>query len=180
MGCLEEENGGGSDCIYSHQPLPSRYPLSANRGRSTLLARTVRSSTSTTEIATVNSNSYINGYKCIKYVVRCQIKQSQMVRSCTPDGPRGRYNSYLPNLTPLGFSDFQRVDGPRLRPDNLSLVPNGVLLPFIQFVVEMWVLHSSCPRLTEVLWTVRWKSSDGPHTGEFAKKILLRYSGQST
>jgi hypothetical protein len=26
------------------------------------------------EIAVVNSNGYINGYKCIKYVVRCQIK----------------------------------------------------------------------------------------------------------
>jgi hypothetical protein len=54
-----------------------------------LLARTVHPCTSTTEIATVNSNDYINGYKCIKCVVRCQIKQSRMVRPCTPDDPRG-------------------------------------------------------------------------------------------
>jgi hypothetical protein len=30
--------------------------------------------TSTAEIATVSSNSYINGYKCIKCMVRCHIK----------------------------------------------------------------------------------------------------------
>jgi hypothetical protein len=38
------------------------------------LVRTVRPCTSMSEIATVSSNSYINGYKCIKCVVRCQIK----------------------------------------------------------------------------------------------------------
>jgi hypothetical protein len=64
--------------------------LSADRGRSAPLVRTVRPCTSTAEIATVSSNGYINGYKCIKCVVRCQIKQSQTVRSYTPDSPRGR------------------------------------------------------------------------------------------
>jgi hypothetical protein len=44
-----------------------------------------RPCTSTTEIGTDNSNDYINGYKCIKCVVRCQIKQSRTVRPCTPD-----------------------------------------------------------------------------------------------
>jgi hypothetical protein len=29
---------------------------------------------STTKIATVSSNGYIDDYKCIKHVVRCQIK----------------------------------------------------------------------------------------------------------
>jgi hypothetical protein len=45
------------------------------------------SCTSTAEIATINSNGYINGYKCIKCVVRCLIKQSRTDRSCTSDGP---------------------------------------------------------------------------------------------
>jgi hypothetical protein len=45
--------------------------FSANRGWSTLLARKFRSCTSIGEIATVSSNSYINGYKCIKCVIRC-------------------------------------------------------------------------------------------------------------
>jgi hypothetical protein len=40
-------------------------------GRSTLLVRKVRLCTSTAEIATVSSNGYINGYKCIKCVIRC-------------------------------------------------------------------------------------------------------------
>jgi hypothetical protein len=31
---LDVVNGGGWGYIYSHQPLPSRCPLSANRGRS--------------------------------------------------------------------------------------------------------------------------------------------------
>jgi hypothetical protein len=63
--CLGEVNGGGWGCIYSHQPLPSRCSNSANRGRSAPLVRTVRPCTSTTEIATVSSNSYINGYNAL-------------------------------------------------------------------------------------------------------------------
>jgi hypothetical protein len=83
MECLDDMNGGGWGCIYSHQPLPSRCLLSVNRGRSGPLVRTVHPCTSTAEIATVNNNGYINDYKCIKCVVRCQIKQSRTVRPCT-------------------------------------------------------------------------------------------------
>jgi hypothetical protein len=83
-------NGGGWGCIYNYQPLLGHCPFPANRGRSALLVRTIRPCTSTTEIPMVSSNGYINDYKCFKYVVRCQIKQSRVVRSCTPDGPRGR------------------------------------------------------------------------------------------
>jgi hypothetical protein len=60
--CLGEVNGGGWGYIYSPQPLPSRCPLSADRGRSAPLVRTVRPCTSTAEITTVSSNGYINGY----------------------------------------------------------------------------------------------------------------------
>jgi hypothetical protein len=60
--CLGLVNGGGWGCIYSPQPLPSRCSLSADRGRSAPLVRTVRPCTSTTEIATVSNNGYINGY----------------------------------------------------------------------------------------------------------------------
>jgi hypothetical protein len=56
---------------------------------------------------------------------------------CTPDGPRGRYNSFLPNLAPSGFSGFERPDSPRLRPDGPSLVLDGVLLSFGQSILEM-------------------------------------------
>ena len=63
--CLGEVNGGGWGCIYSPQPLPSRCFISANRGRSALLVRTVRPCTSTAEIATVSSNGYINGYNAL-------------------------------------------------------------------------------------------------------------------
>jgi hypothetical protein len=60
--CLDDMNGGGWGCIYSLQPLPSRCSFSADRGRFTLLVRTVRPYTSTTEIAIVSSNGYINSY----------------------------------------------------------------------------------------------------------------------
>jgi hypothetical protein len=40
-------------------------PFSAEHGRSAALVRTVCPCTSTAEIATVNNNGYINGYKCI-------------------------------------------------------------------------------------------------------------------
>jgi hypothetical protein len=55
-------NGGGWGCIYSPQPLPSRCSLSADRGRSAPLVRTVHPCTSTAENTTVSSNGYINGY----------------------------------------------------------------------------------------------------------------------
>jgi hypothetical protein len=60
--CLVEVNGGGWGCIYSPQPLPSRYSFFADRGRSAPLVRMVRPCTSTATIATVSSNRYINGY----------------------------------------------------------------------------------------------------------------------
>jgi hypothetical protein len=60
--CLGELNGGGWGCIYSPQPLPSRCSFSIDRGRSAPMVRTVRPYTSTTEIATVSSNGYIDGY----------------------------------------------------------------------------------------------------------------------
>jgi hypothetical protein len=66
--CLGEVNGGGWGCIYSPQPLPSRCSLSADRGRSAPLVRTVRPCTSTAKITTVSSNGYINS--CIKCIVR--------------------------------------------------------------------------------------------------------------
>jgi hypothetical protein len=59
---LDEVNGGGWGCIYSLQPLPSRCSLSADRGRYVPLVQTVRLYTSTTEITTISSNGYINGY----------------------------------------------------------------------------------------------------------------------
>jgi hypothetical protein len=113
MRCLDEINRGGWGCIYSHQSLPTRCLLSANRGRSMLLVRTVHPCTSTTEIATVSSNDYINGSKCIKCVVRCQIKQSRMVWTCTLDGSTvhlGRsarmLKMILPNPVIFGFLWF--------------------------------------------------------------------------
>jgi hypothetical protein len=60
--CLDEVNGGGWGGIYRPQPLPSRCSFSADHGRSVPPIRTVRPCTSTTEIAMVSSNSYINGY----------------------------------------------------------------------------------------------------------------------
>ena len=62
LDCLGEVNGGGWGGIYSPQPLPSRFSLSADRGRSAPLVRTVRPCRSTVENATVSSNGYINSY----------------------------------------------------------------------------------------------------------------------
>jgi hypothetical protein len=65
MECLDELNGGGWGCIYSHQPLPSRYLFSANHGQSAPLARMVCPCTSTAEIITFSSNGYINNYSAL-------------------------------------------------------------------------------------------------------------------
>jgi hypothetical protein len=72
--CLGEVNGCGWGSICSPQPLPSRCSLSADCGRSAPLVRTVRPYTSTTEIATVSGNGYINGY--IAFNVSSYVRQS--------------------------------------------------------------------------------------------------------
>jgi hypothetical protein len=92
--CSGEVNGGGWGCIYSPQPLPSRCSFSADRGRSAPLVRTVRPCTSTATIAMVNSNDYINGYYALNALSDVRYGQSRTVRPCTPDGLRGRYNSF--------------------------------------------------------------------------------------
>jgi hypothetical protein len=60
--CLDVVNGGGWGCIYSPQPLLSRWSFPADRERSAPLVRMVRPCTSIATIATVSSNGYINGY----------------------------------------------------------------------------------------------------------------------
>jgi hypothetical protein len=77
--CMDEVDGGGWGCIYSPQPLPSRCSLSADRGRSAPLVRTVRPCTSTTEKATVSSNDYINGY--IAFNVSSDVRYGSRGRS---------------------------------------------------------------------------------------------------
>jgi hypothetical protein len=92
--CLGLVNGGGWGCIYSPQPLPSRCPLSADRGRSTPLVRTVRPCTSTAEITTVSSNGYINGYYALN--VWSDVRYRSRGRSgCAPQIVReDAYNSF--------------------------------------------------------------------------------------
>jgi hypothetical protein len=125
---LDVLNGGGWGCIYSHQPLSSCCPCSANRGRSVPLVRTVRPGTSTAEITTVSSNGYINGYKCIICVVRYQIKQTRTVR-------KDAKNAFYRTCHLRGFLFFQWADGPRLRSDSPSLVLDGALFYFRQSAV---------------------------------------------
>jgi hypothetical protein len=90
-----EVNGGGWGCIYSHQPLPSRYSILLSADGPARQVRTVRPCRSTAEKATVSSNGYINGYIAFNASSDVRQTQSRTVRSCTPDGPRGRYNSFF-------------------------------------------------------------------------------------
>jgi hypothetical protein len=89
-----------------------------------------------------------------------------MVRPCTPDVRDDAKNAFY-RTRHLRVLLFQCADGPRLRVDGLSLVPDGALFSFGQSVVQMLVLHSSCPRHTLVSQTVRRKGLDGPCTSEF-------------
>jgi hypothetical protein len=43
----------------------------------------------------ISYNGYINGYNRIKCVLRCQIKYDMDGLILPPNGPRGRYNSFL-------------------------------------------------------------------------------------
>jgi hypothetical protein len=178
--CLGEVNGGGWGCIYSPQPLPSRCSLSADRGRSAPLVRTVRPYTSTAEIATASSNDYINGYYAlnalsdVRYRSRGRSGRApRTVRPCTPDGPRGRLKFILPNPSPSGFSGSSRPNGPRLRPDGSRLVSDDARF-FIGRSVVLTCIYAVF--LSEGHLGV----ADGPPQGPgqstlrcFPKKLLL-------
>jgi hypothetical protein len=133
--CLGEVNGGGWGCIYSPQPLPSRCSLSANRGRSAPLVRTVRPCTSTAEITTVNSNGYINDYFAlnassdVRY--RSRGRSGRAFRTVREDA----YNSFYRTRHFWVFLVLHRPDGPRLRLDGPRLVSNGARFSIGWFIV---------------------------------------------
>jgi hypothetical protein len=74
LGTLDDIEGGGWGCIYSHQPPPNYYYRSAIRGQSATLAWTVCPCTINGWITVVGYNDYINSYNRIKCVIICQIK----------------------------------------------------------------------------------------------------------
>jgi hypothetical protein len=164
-------NGGGWGCIYSHQPLHSHCQLSTTRGWSALLARTVRPCTWMAKIAMVYNKGYMNGYTCIKCVIKCQIKQSRTIRTCTLDGPWGRYKSILLHLAPSGFSSSQRVDDPRHRAGRCTL-DLGLCSSSLQTVHSRIVVFNKVPfRGVAVSWMVRQKGLDDPRIGVFFKNL---------
>jgi hypothetical protein len=188
---LDVVNGGGWGCIYSHQPLLSRYSIllsadgpPARSGRSAGQVRTVRPCRSTANNATVSSNGYINGYIAFNVSSDVRQTQSRTVRSCTPDSPRGRYNSFFRTRHLRVFSDPCLPDCPRLRPDGPSEVPDGPRLSsgrsIVQTRIFALVLSEGHPCV-----------ADGPPQGPgqsalglFFQKASpvrnnLRYSGQS-
>jgi hypothetical protein len=159
-------NGGGWGCIYSPQPLTSCCPLSANRGWSALLVRTVRPYTSTTEIPTVSSNDYINGYNALNVSSDVRKRQSRTIRSCTPDGPRGRYNSFYRTCHLRVF---------RFYADRTVRAWSRTVLAFPsdgpQCLTCVYAVF-----LSDATWvsrTVRRKGPDDPRLGDFPKKLLL-------
>jgi hypothetical protein len=160
-------------CIYSHQPLHSHCQLSTTRGWSALLAQMVRPYTWMAEIAMVCNNGYMNGYKCIKCVIRCQIKQSRTIRTCTLDGPWGRYKSILLHLAPLGFSSSQWVDDPRHSAGRCTL-DLRLCSSSLQTVHSRIVVFNIVPvRGVAVSRMVRYKVLDDPRIGVFFQKSLM-------
>jgi hypothetical protein len=146
--------------------------------------RTVRPCRSTAENATVSSNGYINGYIAFNAASDVRQSQSRTVRSCTPDGLRGPYNSFLRTRYLRVFSVSYRPDGPRLRPDGPREGSDGLCSSSGQSVVETCVFAL-------VLSEGHPGVADGPLQGPgrsalglFFQKASpvrnnLRYSGQS-
>jgi hypothetical protein len=132
---LGEVNGGGWGCIYSPQPLPSRCSLSAHRGRSTPLVWTVRPCTSTTEIATVSSNGYINGYFALNVSsdvwYRSRGRSGRAPRTVREDA----YNSFYRTRHFRVFLVLHRPDVLRLRPDGPRLVSDGAHFSIVRSVM---------------------------------------------
>jgi hypothetical protein len=171
--CLDEVNGDGWGCIYSPQPLSSHCSLSADRGRSAPLVRTVRPCTSTAEIATVSSNGYINGY----YALNASSDVRYRSRGWSGRAPRSvredAYNSFYQTRYLRVFLVFHRPDGPRLRLDGPRLVSDGARF-FIRRSVVLTCVYAVF--LSEGHPGV----ADGPPQGPgrsalrcFSKKLLL-------
>jgi hypothetical protein len=70
------------------------------------------------------------------------------------NGPCWKLKTILLNPAPSCFSGFQWADGPRLRSDGPHMVPDGTLLSFAQFIVEVFIWHSFYLRCIEVSWTL--------------------------
>ncbi len=118
-------NGGGWGCIYSHQPLPSRYSIllsvdgpPARSGRSAPVDQRLKMQRSAvTAISTAilhlmrrqmsdraSHGRFDRAPRTVRedaknafYQTSSDVRQTQSrtVRSCTQDGPRGRYNSFF-------------------------------------------------------------------------------------
>jgi hypothetical protein len=99
---LDEVNGGGWGCIYNPQPLPSRCSLSADRGRSAPLVRTVRPCTSTAEIATVSSNNYYALNVSLNVRYHSRVRSGHAPRTVREDA----YNSFYQTCYLRVFSGF--------------------------------------------------------------------------
>jgi hypothetical protein len=115
--CLGVVNGGGWGCIYSHQPLPSCCPLSADRGQSTPWSG--RSAPAHQRLKSQRS-----AVTAISTAIE-QLMRRQMSHKAVADGPvvhpgwsaRTLKIHFTGPVTFGFFLVFQRPDGPRLRPD---------------------------------------------------------------
>jgi hypothetical protein len=169
-------NGGGWGCIYSPQPLPSRCSISANRGRSAPLVRTVRPCTSTTEIPTVSSNSYINGYNALN--ASSDVRYGSRGRSGRAPWTV-REDAIIHFTEPVTFGFFGSAPTRRSAPEaGRSALGLGRCLLFHRTVssVDLCFLQCSCPRLT----LVPGRSALSLFFQKaFPIRNNLRYSGQS-
>jgi hypothetical protein len=111
-------NEGGWGGIYSHQPLPSRCLLPANRGRSAPAHQWLKSQ-----------------WSAITTIVH--LTRRQMLDKAVMDDPAMHLGQsartpkmHFPEPVLRVFLVFQRPDGPCLRPDSPSLAPDGACFSF--------------------------------------------------
>jgi hypothetical protein len=121
---------GSCGCIYNPQPPHSRCPFSTIHEWSTPLDRIVRPYTSTAGNTMVRINGYINDYKCIKCIVRCQIKQPWTIRKDTK-------NEFYRIRHLRVFLVFYRQTVHAWGPDSPCLVSDDTILSIGQSVVEV-------------------------------------------
>jgi hypothetical protein len=181
---LDEVNGGGWGCIYSHQPLPSRCSILPTAdgppswpGRSAPEDQRLKTQRSAvTAISTA-----------ISHLMRCQMSD-EASRGRSGRAPRtvrkAPYNSFLRTRHLRVFSVSYLPDGPRLRPDGPGEGADGLCFSFGQSAVETCIFAL-------VLSECHPCVADGPPQGPgrsalglFFQKTSpvrnnLRYSGQS-
>jgi hypothetical protein len=170
---LDEVNGGGWGCIYSHQPLPSRCSIlptadgpPAWPGRSAPVDQRLKTQRSAvTAISTA-----------ISHLMRCQMSDEASRGRSARLARTVREAAIIHFSEPVTFGFFGFSPTGRSAPEagrSAQGLRRSALFLRTVHSADLDFLHWFCPSVILVSRTVRRKGPDGPRLACFSKKLLV-------